>query len=139
MREHGRAFLEGADLAVPVPLHRTRHRRRGFNQAAELAHRLGLPVREVLRRRRATRSQVELPAAERRRNLVDAFALRRFVRTGRCRWQASRRILDGAVIVVVDDVSTTGATLDQCARVLKAGGARQVRALTAAITVWSGS
>ena len=135
MCEHGADLVEGAAFAVPVPLHRIRYHARGFNQAADLARRLGLPVREVLRRRRATRSQVELPAAERRRNVADAVVVRRFVRAGRWKWQRVRRVLDGAVIVLVDDVSTTGATLDACARVLKAGGAREVRALTAARTI----
>ncbi len=132
---HGAEVIAGADLAVPVPLHRLRQHSRGFNQAFELAVRLGLPVRSPIARRRATRPQVELPAADRRRNVSDAFALRRYARTGRWKWQSVGRLIHGAVIVLVDDVSTTGATLDACARVLKAGGAREVRALTAARTV----
>lgn len=138
MRTHGEDVIAGADLAVPVPLHRIRQHSRGFNQAFELASRLGLPVRNVLARRRATRPQVDLPAAERHRNVSDAFALRRYTRTGAWRWQSTRLLIHGAVVVVVDDVSTTGATLDACARALKAGGAREVRALTAARTIGRG-
>jgi ComF family protein len=116
-------LLAGADLAVPVPLHRARQRQRGFNQADDLARGLGLPVRLALERRRATRPQVELPAARRHGNVREAFA------------PARRAALAGRVVVLVDDVATTGATLDACARVLKQVGAREVRAVTAARVV----
>lgn len=115
----GAPVLDGADLAVPVPLHLVRHYTRGFNQAAELAAYVGLPVVHALRRRRATTTQTDLPEAQRHANVTDAFRLR-------------RSIPAGCVVVVVDDVSTTGATVDACARVLLAAGAREVRALTAA-------
>jgi ComF family protein len=131
----GHEMIAGADFAVPVPLHRRRRRTRGFDQAADLAARLPLPVRRVLRRARATPPQVDLPATRRYRNVAGAFQLRSYVRVGRCRWQASRPLLTGAVVVLVDDVSTTGATLDACAAVLKAGGAAEVRALTVARTL----
>ncbi len=139
MRRHGGRVIEGADLAVPVPLHRTRRRARGFNQAEDLALRLGVPVRSVLRRVRATPPQVDLPAARRHRNVAGAFALTRWTRVGPVRWQPTRRVLAGACVLLVDDVSTTGATLEACARVLKAGGARDVRVLTAARVVRRGS
>lgn len=119
MTRAGASVLDGADLAVPVPLHFARHYTRGFNQAAELAAHIGLPMANALRRRRATTTQTDLPEGRRHANVKDAFALR-------------RRIPAGAVVVVVDDVSTTGATVDACARVLLAAGAREVRALTAA-------
>ncbi|HUE86954.1 MAG TPA: ComF family protein [Vicinamibacterales bacterium] len=122
---HGREVLTGADLVVPVPLHPRRHRQRGFNQAEELSRRLGVPMAGALKRVKATPPQVELPAERRRENVRDAFALRR--RIG--------RPLQGSVIVLVDDVATTGATLEACARVLTAGGAREIRALTAARVV----
>lgn len=129
IRQRCEAALDGADLAVPVPLHGSRKRARGFNQALDLARGLGLPVARALRRRRATASQIDLPAAERRRNVRQAFA------PARRPW--ARRAVAGRVVVLVDDVSTTGATLDECAQVLKAMGAREVRAVTAAKAVMS--
>jgi len=123
LERHGCDVLDGADLVVPVPLHRTRRRARGFNQAAEIARHLPLPMSLALRRVRATPSQTDLPAARRHANVRGAFAVRR------------RAGLRGAVVVLIDDVSTTGATLDACARALLLGGAREVRALTAARVV----
>lgn len=120
-----RDTLAGADLVVPVPLHRVRQRARGFNQAEDLARGLGRPVALLLGRIRATQSQVELPAAARAANVRNAFALRRPVDWRVC----------GATIVLVDDVATTGATLEACARPLVAAGAREVRGLTAARVV----
>jgi ComF family protein len=126
MAEQGAAVLVGADVVVPVPLHPKRERERGFNQADDLARGLGLPVATLLRRIKSTTPQVDLPAAERRRNVKDAF-----VYIGRS-LDRPRPEIDGAIFVLVDDVATTGATLDACARVLTAAGAREVRALTAA-------
>lgn len=127
MRTSGAVLLDGADVVVPVPLHPRREHERGFNQADDLARQLGLPVAPLLRRVRFTRSQIELPAAARHQNVRDAFAIADGpAEAGRC---------IPSVVVLVDDVSTTGATLDACARVLKAGGAKQVRALTAARVV----
>ena len=119
MASSGAEVLAGADFVVPVPLHLFRQHARGFNQSAELARHVGLPVRHALRRTRSTVTQTELPEAERHANVSGAFAIR-------------RRVPPGAVLIVVDDVSTTGATLDACARVLLDGGAREVRGLTAA-------
>lgn len=124
MREAGRDLLADADAVVPVPLHRSRLRARGFNQAADLAHVLGPPAAALVRRTRATDPQAGLPAGRRHGNVRDAFAATRAMRA----WQ-------GATLVLVDDVSTTGATLDACAAVLLAGGAADVRALTAARAV----
>jgi len=121
MKTRGADILAGAAIAVPVPLHPSRRRERGFNQAEDLARHVGLPVVRALRRLRRTASQAELPAAQRHGNVKDAFAVR----------SQGGRLL-GQVVVLVDDVSTTGATLDACARALKDGGAREVRALTAA-------
>jgi ComF family protein len=117
---HGADVLDGADCVVPVPLHRSRRRTRGFNQAEEIARHLPLPMRNALTRVRATPSQTELPAARRHANVRNAFRLRR------------RTSVNGLVVVLVDDVSTTGATLNASARLLLAAGARAVRALTAA-------
>jgi ComF family protein len=123
MRDACEEILNGADLVVPVPLHARRRRARGFNQAADLARHLGLPVVPVLRRRQATPSQTDLPASRRHANVRQAFALKR---------TADVR---GLCIVLVDDVSTTGATLEACARVLVNAGAREIRAVTAARVV----
>lgn len=114
-------LLDGSACAVPVPLHPSRRRHRGFNQADDLARHLGLPVCRALRRVRPTPTQTGLPAARRHRNVRDAFAP-----------TASAPALAGTAVLLVDDVSTTGATLDACASVLKAAGVREVRALTAA-------
>ena len=124
MRDRCALALTGADAAVPVPLHASRRRERGFNQALDLARGLGLPVLKVIRRVHATDSQITLPAAQRHRNMRDAFG------PARLPWMA--RSAAGLTVVLVDDVSTTGATLDECARVLKEMGARDVRAVTAA-------
>jgi ComF family protein len=124
MRARGADVLHGVTCAIPVPLHGSRRRQRGFNQAADLARHAGVPVVAALTRVRATSTQTGLPAAQRHRNVRDAFALTR-----------AGRALAGATVVVVDDVCTTGATLDACARTLKAAGIREVRALTAARVV----
>jgi ComF family protein len=127
MRSRGIALLEDADCVVPVPLHWRREYQRGFNQARELARHLGPPIVDALVRQRHTRAQVELAADRRRSNVENAFAPRRG-------WLHKSR-LDEMSVVVVDDVSTTGATLEACARVLKAAGASEVYALTAARVV----
>jgi ComF family protein len=124
MRERGTDVLRGADCVIPVPLHRARLQHRGFNQAADLARGLGLPVVHALRRVRATPTQTGLPAARRHRNMRDAFAVTR-----------AGRALANAIVVIVDDVSTTGATIEACARVVKDAGVSEVRALTAARVV----
>jgi ComF family protein len=127
MREAGAEVLDDASCVVPVPLHPWRFIRRGFNQAADLARTLEAPVVHALWRQRPTISQTGLTAGGRRRNVRNAFRLSPLLR--------SRQIdarLEGGVVVLVDDVRTTGATLDECARVLKNAGVREVRALTAA-------
>src|SRR5207247_5098107 len=101
MRQRGADLLDGAACVVPVPLHASRRRSRGFNQAFDLARHLGLPVSKALRRVRATAAQTGLPAAQRHRNVRHAFAPTRHARA-----------LAGDVVVLVDDVSTTGATLE---------------------------
>ena len=124
MRQRGADVLAGAACVVPVPLHGSRRRHRGFNQAADLARRLQLPVVHALKRIRATPTQTGLPAAQRHRNVRGAFALARGMDE-----------LAGSIVVLVDDVSTTGATLEACARVLKEAGVIEVRAITAARVV----
>src|SRR5258706_16227897 len=99
------------DCVVPVPLSRQRLRSRGYNQAAEIARHLRKDRLELslCERTRDAPPQIELPYGERQRNVRGAF---------RC-----TRSLDGARIAVVDDVMTTGATLNEIARTLKAAGA----------------
>jgi ComF family protein len=130
MCERGAEVLAGANALVPVPLHPSRRRERGFNQAADLARQIGrqaaLPTIGALRRVRATLPQAALPAGSRHGNVRDAFAATRI---------GSETI--GLVIVLVDDVSTTGATIEACAKTLKAAGVAEVRALTAARVVTS--
>jgi ComF family protein len=126
----GAAVLTGADAVVPVPLHPRRERERGFNQADDLARALGFPVWRTLRRIVHTQPQVELPAEARHENVRRAFAVGS---PSTFLWRHARsRSVAGAVLVVVDDVTTTGATIQACARALRQAGAREVRALTAA-------
>lgn len=102
------------DLLVPVPLHPRRQEERGYNQSAllaeELAELLGVPVVECLERYRETTAQAGLQAPARRRNVQHAF---------RCRDESA---LANRRVGIVDDVCTTGATLEDCARALKEAG-----------------
>tara|TARA_R110000868_G_scaffold54982_2_gene171261 strand:- start:5318 stop:6091 length:774 start_codon:yes stop_codon:yes gene_type:complete len=128
----GAEVLAGADLVLPVPLHRRRLFTRRYNQSAELARLIaagtGLGFApELLTRVRATRPQVGLSGDARRRNVAGAFAVPSRL--------ASR--VRGKTIVLVDDVMTTGATIDACARVLAAAGATELRVLTLARVVQS--
>lgn len=127
MRAVGAPLLDDAACVVAVPLHPWRRMRRGFNQAADLARELDVPLVHALWRTRATAAQAGLTATARRRNVRRAFALSPLLR-------ASTRTarIEGQIVVIVDDVRTTGATLNACAEVLKQAGAREVRALTAA-------
>jgi ComF family protein len=111
------------DLIFPVPLHVKRLRQRGFNQAGLLAkafgHQVGLPVLfHVLTRKSWTEPQTRLNREERLRNVKDAFHV---IDTGKVR---KRHVL------IIDDVYTTGTTLNECAKTLKAAGASEVHALT---------
>jgi ComF family protein len=124
MKARGAELLIAVDAVVPVPLHWRRQYQRGFNQAAEISRHLGPPLVHALIRRRATRAQIELAAHQRRVNVEGAFAATRLsLRT---------RMISGRTILLVDDVCTTGATLNACARVLRDCGAAAVYALTAA-------
>jgi ComF family protein len=130
MRDAGSEVLDGAACAVPVPLHVWRRVRRGFNQSADLAARLGLPVVHALWRTRATAPQSGLAAEARRRNVRRAFRLSPLL--SRATHDA---LLVDRIVVLVDDVRTTGATLDACAAILRQAGAREVRAVVAASVV----
>jgi ComF family protein len=129
MHRQAGALLDDVDWIVPVPLHWRRERERGFNQASDLARALIATtprprLLHALRRVKHTTVQADLPAARRHKNVRDAFAL-------------SRRThpLNGSCVLLVDDVSTTGATIEACARVLKDAGVKEVRAITAARVV----
>jgi ComF family protein len=115
-----------ADVIVPVPLHPSRLRERGYNQSQLLANEIGiffnLPVdTDTLQRVRKTKSQMELEVNERRQNVLNAFVCR-------------SKKLAGQKVLLVDDVCTTGSTLDACAAALKEGGAASVWGLTLAKT-----
>lgn len=119
--------INPVDAVMPVPLHSSRLRQRGFNQALLLAEgvsrRFGLPLRyDDLIRIRPTRPQVELSGRERSANVRGAFAMRR------------PGTAAGLRVLLVDDVLTTGATMNECARVLKENGASTVTVLTLART-----
>jgi len=133
MRAQGRELLRDAAWVVPVPLHPWRRLHRGFNQAADLAHQLELPVLPILWRRRVTAMQAGLTAAERQRNVHNAFGVSPLATL------RQREQVRDAIVVLVDDVRTTGATLHACGEVLASLGARDVRALTAAVRLQDNS
>lgn len=111
------------DLIVPMPLHWLRRWQRGFNQAEllarEISRRTGIRMARAVRRTRRTQAQAGLSNARRRDNVAGAF-------------RASRRLVEGRRVLLVDDVMTTGATATACAFALKRAGARRVELLTLA-------
>jgi len=130
MARAGGDLLAEADLIVPVPLHWRRLFTRRYNQALLLARSVARQgearlAPDLLRRSRWTGSQAGLVAKQRRSNVREAFDVHP-------RW---RRALAGKTVLLVDDVLTTGATVEACARVLDRGGARHVDVLTLARVV----
>jgi ComF family protein len=114
--------LPAWDALVPVPMHRTKQEKRGYNQAdllaRGLAKRLGLPLlQDLLVRNRETGVMSSLSLGERKQNLADAFCIRR---------GAPAELLQGKEILLLDDVFTTGSTADACAEVLLRAGCTQV-------------
>lgn len=112
------------DLVIPVPLSQERYKERGYNQAASVAHPLALLLEldfqpYGLKQARDTRSQVGLSAEERRLNVVGAF-------------KAVPELVDNKNVLLVDDVMTTGATLESCAKTLKDSGSNKVYCTTIA-------
>jgi ComF family protein len=122
--EDERLRAPAIDAFVPVALHATRFRERDFNQAAEisrlLTRRSGVPTLPALKRVRYTTTQTRLDRHERMENLRNAFRVRHTSRV------KSRHL------VLVDDIFTTGSTVDECARVLRHAGAASVRVITVA-------
>lgn len=112
------------DYLIPVPLHSARRREREFNQAEVLARilgkRTGTPVLEALRRNRYTSTQTRLNRRERMENLHGAFELRH------------NSPVQSRHLIIVDDVFTTGSTVEECARVLSQAGAESIRVVTVA-------
>lgn len=113
-------------IVVPIPLHKSRERTRGFNQAELIARGVGSfgPAMAfsagVLSRNKNTRSQVDLAREERNENVKDAFVV------------SNPEFLRGKTAILVDDVKTTGATIEEAARTLKNAGVKRVWAITAA-------
>ncbi len=118
-------FLKDADMIVPIPLFWWKNLRRGYNQAALLSEIISqecnIQVNNIIKRIENTKSQTKLDEQARKKNVFNAFALK------------SNGIEDKTVLLV-DDVITTGATINECARVLKDAGAKDVYSCVAAIT-----
>ncbi|MBL4589675.1 MAG: ComF family protein [Alphaproteobacteria bacterium] len=131
MANAGQELLDGADLIVPVPLHWKRLITRRYNQAALLAQCLSrktkIPVDTTsFKRTKSTRPQGHMNMKERCKNVGSAFSVP----------DVNKNIFEGKNIVLVDDVFTTGATANECAKVLLASGARSVNVLSVARTVY---
>jgi ComF family protein len=117
-----------ADVIIPVPLHKQRYRERGYNQAEYIAHGIASVINKsvcnsILQRKRYTQTQTKLSAEERRRNMQDAFEVS----------DHSKSIINGKACLLVDDVITTGATTNACAKELSAAGAAKIVAASAAL------
>lgn len=119
-------LLMQPDVVVPVPLYAAKEKQRGFNQTTEIfrpwAERMQYSWQELLVRQQETRPQYELDRQERRQNMKGAFAL------------APKHVLNvkNKKILLVDDIFTTGATMEACAKVLSKAGAREVNGLVLA-------
>jgi ComF family protein len=130
LQSAGREFLPKADALVSVPLLHSRLRARRYNQAAILAKGLeriaGIKsYPDVLIRTRATPSQGHLSTDERHKNVRKAFALK----------EKYKALIKGKTLILIDDVYTTGATVNECTKILKSSGAKAVHILTLARVV----
>ena len=117
--------LKRADTIIPVPLFWWKRLRRGYNQAALLAQIIseetGIPVKDMLKRVKNTKTQTRLTESQREKNVLNAFTMQ-------------TNNINGQNVLLIDDVLTTGATLNECARTLKLAGAAEVYSCVAAIT-----
>ncbi|OGC42041.1 hypothetical protein A2Y85_07760 [candidate division WOR-3 bacterium RBG_13_43_14] len=117
--------LKQSDLIVPVPLHWWKQIKRGYNQAfliaREISQECNIDIADILRRTRNTRTQTRFDPDQRRSNVENAFALKKYD-------------IKDRKILLIDDVMTTGATINECARVLIEAGAKSVCSCVAAIT-----
>ncbi len=120
--DHYKHYLIGAQL-VPVPLHPDKERDRGFNQSQEIAEMLGeiaeAPVSKILTRVQYTKTQTRLDRKARHRNVKNAFAL-----------APNTHVIPDQTYILIDDVFTTGSTLNACANVLHQAGAEQIKVAT---------
>ncbi len=121
----GEGIFAGVEVIVPVPLHPKKQKRRGFNQAAEIALGLGQELRirvapKALAKRRDNPAQASLEAEARRENVKGVYEIKEQGKVG------------GKVVLLVDDVYTTGSTIAECSLILKKAGAKEIRALTIA-------
>jgi ComF family protein len=129
MKESQMAFIQGMapECIVPVPLHPSRQRSRGFNQAQLLAEALGeetgLPVRLLLLKQKRTKDQKSLSRNQRKKNMEDAFSVNED--------EMNQGVPES--VLLLDDVSTTGSTLTACAHVLKMHGVRRVAFLSVCV------
>ena len=119
------SLFSGVDFLVPVPLHPKKKRKRGFNQAKEIALWLSkkytIPCLDmVLIKKKNTPPQTMCESNERLQNAKDAYAVK------------NPAVVTGKILLLIDDVFTTGATINECSRVLRKAGAKEVRALTLA-------
>lgn len=120
-------FLPSTFL-IPVPLHCRRFNFRGFNQslllAQELSKKWNLPIADILQRHRYTTPQVELDGAKRLENVINAFSFK----------NPAQKLDSKNTYILVDDVCTTGATLNECAKALRENGAEKIFAVVVAKT-----
>jgi len=114
--------IEELDMIVPVPLHPSRHRERGFNQAELLAEVVAkyheLPVIKAIKRTKNTKANFDLPRDERLTNVAEAFEI------------SQEGQVENKRILLLDDIYTTGATIAECCKILKTGGAKRVEIVT---------
>ncbi len=117
-----------AEIVVPIPLHPLKRAGRGYNQAEFIARGLiknsNMKIKRILRRKKYTETQTQLSASERRQNITNAFILKRKTKMPES-------------LILIDDVITTGSTITEAAKVLKANGAINIYGLSIAIAEWS--